>query len=151
MSFRVSLQLNKSPVNKLDKEIQDIAYADGVLKENTSIIDPVFLIDTNLASEMLSRVNYLYCQDFNRYYYVTNIISDSNLLWEVHCHVDVLMSFKDSIRQQKGIIARQENKFNMMLDDGWFMAYQDPIIQTKYLSVSNPFEHQEFVLVVAGA
>lgn len=151
MSFRITLQRNNSPSNKVDKQIIDVAYADGTLKESTSIIDPVIIISTNLSSNMIADINYIYCEEFHRYYYVTNIISIANDLWELHCHVDVLMTYKDEIRDQTAIVARQENKYNMYLDDGWFMSYQDPIIQTKYLSVDDPFENQEFVLVVAGS
>lgn len=150
MSFQISLQKCTSPANFVNKEVTDVAYATGVLRNGASIIDPVFLIDTSLTSDMISNVNYVYVEEFGRYYYVTNIVAETNQLWAVHCHVDVLMSYKEEIKAQRAIVARQANKFNMYLDDGWFMAYQDPIIQTKYLSVADPFEHQEFVLVVAG-
>lgn len=150
MSFQISLQKNTSPPNFVTKSITDVAYATGVLREGTSIIDPTFLIETELSSDMISNVNYLYCAEFGRYYYVTNIIAETGKLWSVHCHVDVLMSYASQIKAQTAVVARQTNQYNMMLDDGWFMAYQDPIIQTKYLSEEAPFEHQEFVLVVAG-
>ena len=66
-------------------------------------------------------------------------------------HVDVLKSFADQIRNQTAVVARQEKKYNLMLDDGFFMTYQNPKIQTKLFSVADPFETQEFVLVVAGS
>lgn len=151
MSFQIMLQRNNSSPNYLNKDIVDVALATGVLKSPTSITDPVFLIDSSLSSDIIKNANYLYCETFGRYYYITNIISTTDVLWEIHCHVDVLMSFKNQILTQNAIVSRQENKFNMMLDDGWFMAYQDPLIQTKYLSAASPFENQEFVLVVAGS
>lgn len=151
MSFQIMLQRNNSNPNFVDKDVEDIAQATGVWKRGTSIINPVFTIDTVLTEDMISHVNYVYCEALGRYYYVTNIIAESPRLWTFHCHVDVLMSYKDKIREQTAIVARQAAKFNMYLDDGWFMAYQDPIIQTKLFSAASPFEHQEFVLVVAGS
>ena len=151
MSFQLSLQKNLSPPNKVDKDITDVAYATGTIKSPTSIIDPVFIIDTAMSSSMISNINYVYSPDLGRYYYVTNIISTTDKLWEIHCHVDVLMTYKNGIREQTAIVARQAKKFNMMLDDGWFMVYQDPIIKTEMFSEQAPFEHQEFVLVVAGS
>lgn len=66
-------------------------------------------------------------------------------------HVDVLTTYADGIKTQTAIVSRQKEKRNMMLDDGWFMAYQNPIIQQKYFSNATPFETQEFVLIVAGS
>ena len=150
MSFTVKLQKNTSPANYVTKSLTDIKTCTGTLREGTSIIDPVILLEGDTAANMVSGANYCYIEQFGRYYYITNILSDVTGIWEIHCHVDVLMSFATQIRAQNAIVSRQERRFNMMLDDGWFMAYQDPIIQTKWLSTTSPFEHQEFVLVVAG-
>ena len=150
MSFSIKLQKNTSPPNYVTKAITDIKTCTGTLREGTSIIDPVILLEGDIASNMVGAINYCYIADFGRNYYITNILSDVTGIWEIHCHVDVLMSFATQIRAQNAIVSRQERRFNMMLDDGWFMAYQDPIIQTKWLSEASPFEHQEFVLVVAG-
>lgn len=151
MSFQIWLQKNTSPPNKVDKNVENILEANGVLKDGCSIIDPVILIDTTLSDNMLADINYVYVETFGRYYYVTNIVLEHTTLYSVHCHVDVLMSFKDEMLENSGVIARQENAYNLYLDDGWFMAYQNPRIQTKLFSVEAPFETQEFVLVVAGS
>lgn len=151
MSFSLVLQRNVSQPNKVDKDVTDVATATGVMKEGASIIDPVFLIDTTLSADMISRVNYLKCETLSRFYYITDIIITTDHLYEIHCHVDVLMSYKTEIREQSAIVARQYKKKSMLLDDGWFMAYQNPLVQTKYLSNIQPFEHQEFVLVLAGS
>ncbi len=151
MSFVIKLQQNRSPANKVDKNILDIAVATGTLREETSIIDPVIVIQSDLAFEFEDNINYCYIEEFRRWYYITNIRSINTKLWEISCHVDVLYTYKTEIRAQTAIVARQEKRYNMLLDDGWFMAYQDPIIVKKLLSVSDPFEHQEFVLVVAGS
>lgn len=159
--FTISLYNMKSPANKVTKDISlVIQNVQGTLRAGTSVIDPVVIIETDQNTLWRKGLNYAYIQEFGRYYYVTNIISvpgqrqgESTMasLWELHMHVDVLMSFKDEILAQKGVIARQEAKYNLMLDDGIFMTYQNPKIQTKLFSVEGPFEAQEFVLVVAGS
>lgn len=152
MSFQIILYRNRSGSNVVDKEMQEITPSLlGTLRDGSSLIDPVILVEANDPGFHANRVNYLYVEAFGRYYYITNIISTNHTLWELHCHVDVLMSYKDQIREQTAIVARQESKFNLMLDDGVFMCYQDPKIQTKLFSVPDPFETQEFVLVVAGS
>ena len=151
MSFRIALQRNSSPDNKVDKVITDVAYATGDLKSGTSIIDPSIVIDSALETDMLKNVNYATIELFGRSYFVTNILVGTTGLWEIHMHVDVLYTYRDKIRQQTAIVKRSETAYNMHLDDGWFMAYQNPKFEKRYFTVANPFESQEYVLVLAGS
>lgn len=151
MSFPIVLQENLSPSNKVVKSITDIATATGTLRDESSIISPVITIESALESDILGRVNYAYIALWRRYYYITDMILDYTGLWNLHMHVDVLMSFKDEILAQKAIVARQERKYNMYLDDGWFMSYQNPVIDTPFFSVEHPFDTQSYILVVAGS
>ena len=147
MSFNITLQINSSEKNKLDKEITDIATVSGVLKEDTSIIDPVVKIECDLHDYV--NCNYITIPEFGRKYFVTNIRSVRNGLVEFSCHVDVLSSFADSIRSNKAIIKRQENNWNLYLNDGSFKVYQNPNVLTK--AFPSGFTKQEFVLAVAGS
>lgn len=151
MSFDIELYRNLSAPNVVDKELELKATFQGTLRFGSSLIDPVIVFQATDPGFHANRTNYIFVEEFHRYYYITNIISTNTTLWEIHCHVDVLMSYKEEIRAQTAIVARQESKYNLMLDDGVFMCYQDPLIQTKKFSVEGPFEQQEFVLVVAGS
>ena len=150
MSFSIKLMENLSPTNFVTKSVSDIATATGNLRNRSSVVDPIVEIESALTSDILSRVNYARIEEFGRYYYITDLYLDITGLWVFEMHVDVLMSFASQIRQQNAIVARQENKYNLYLDDGWFMAYQDPEIIIHKFSNPYPFEHAEYVLVVAG-
>lgn len=150
MSFPIDLYVNSSPANKVDKDIELRYNSGGTLKEATSIIDPTFIIEAGETLFLSQHINYLYVPMFQRYYYILDIVSTYNQLYEIKCHVDVLMSYAAQIKEQTAIVARQEGQYNLMLDDGSFMAYQNPRIITKTFSNTTPFETQEFVLVVAG-
>lgn len=160
--FNIICYQNKSATNVVEKELSEIVTMSGVLRKGCSIIDPVIMVQLDGNEVWRSGFNYIYVDVFKRYYYVTNIIADIGnfesttqvnpvQLWELHCHVDVLMSYKEQIKAQKAVVARQEAQYNLMLDDGFFMTYQNPKIQTKLFSVEGPFETQEFVLIVAGS
>lgn len=151
MSFNIVLSTNSSPVNRIDKTLTTVITATGTLRDGASILNPEVEIETALTESMVGAINYAYIEAFGRYYYVTDINTETNGLWIVSMHVDVLMTYKTEIRAQNAVVARQEETFNMYLDDGWFMSYQNPIIQTKYFSNPTPFERQEFVLVIAGS
>lgn len=150
MSFQVTLYTNMSATNVVTKNLVSIMDLTGNLRSGASVLDPVILFQEE-TSLIAPKCNYLYIPSFGRYYYVTNIISTHKGICEVHCHVDVLMSYSDQIKRQIAVVARQEGKYNLMLDDGFFMCYQNPKLQTKLFSVPDPFEKQEFVLVVAGS
>lgn len=151
MSFDIALYRNTSPVNKVDKSITLVATVSGVLRSGVTVTDPIVLVESQTPATIISGVNYAYISELGRYYHVTGIASDANGLWLISMHVDVLMTYRTQIRSQSAIVARQENVYNMYLDDGWFMSYQKPLIQTKYLSVAAPFENEEYVLVIAGS
>ena len=72
--------------------------------------------------------NYNYIDGFARYYFVNDVKSVRNGVWELSSHVDVLQSFRTGILNQPAIIARQEKYWNLFINDGQFKVYQNSII-----------------------
>lgn len=147
MSFSIQLQINTSENNKLDKNISTIATISGVLKDKTSIIDPIIIIEGDISAYI--NCNYMTISTFGRSFFVNNIISIRNGLFEIYAHVDVLSSFASQIRGNQAIVKRQENRWNLYLNDGVFKVYQNPMVLTK--EFPNGFSSPEFVLAVAGS
>lgn len=146
MAFSIELKTNNSERNRLTKDTKTIMTVSGVLKEETSIIDPVIKIECELS--VITGCNYLSIPSFGRSYFVNDIRSIRNGLVEVSCHVDVLSTYADQIKNNTGIIKRQENEWNLYLNDGTFKVYQNPNVLTK--AFPSGFTTQEFVLAVAG-
>lgn len=144
--FNIVLQVNNSEKERLDKSITDIATISGTLREKTSLIDPVIVIEGDLSNYV--NCNYMTIPAFNRSYFINNITSVSNNLFEISAHVDVLTTYKTQIRTNDAIIARQEKKWNLYLNDGVFKTYQNPFIVTK--AFPSGFTSQHFVFSVAG-
>lgn len=152
MSFPIVLYKNSSPVNKVTKDLSSaITTVTGVLRDGASVVDPVILLDIATPANIISSANYAYIAAFGRYYFITDIVSNPNELWTVSMHVDVLMTYQTQIRAQNAIVARQQSQYNMYLDDGWFMCYQNPDIKKKLFTAEHPFDYTEYVLVVAGS
>ncbi len=80
---------------------------------------------------------------------MTDIKSVNNNLWEITARVDVLSTYAIQIRAQTAVIKRQENSWNLYLDDPQFKVYQNPNIVVK--NFPNGFSTQNFVLAVAGS
>ena len=147
MGFDILLQTNNSEKNAVTKDLTTIATVNGTLKQETSIIDPVILIAGDLSSYI--NCNYITVSEFGRSYFVNNIRSIRSGLFELSCHVDVISSFATEIKANKAIIRRQENQWNLYLNDGTFKVYQNPNVVTK--AFPSGFTTQEFVLAVAGS
>lgn len=147
MAFEIKLQRNNSENNRVTKDLTDIMTVSGELKTETSIIDPVIMIECDLSTVTLC--NYMTIPAFGRSYFIGNIRSIRSGLVEFSGHVDVISSFAQAIRENSAIIKKQENDWNLYLNDGSFKIYQNPIVLTK--KFPSGFPGQEFVLAVAGS
>lgn len=145
--FDISFYVNSSEKNKVDKTLTLINTISGVLNESSSIIDPVIVIEGDLSA--FTGCNYMSIETFGRSYFVNNIRSISNSLIEISGHVDVLSTYKNAIRKNQAIIRKQQNSWNLYLNDGSLRVYQDPEIIVK--TFPSGFTTQEFVLAVAGS
>lgn len=147
MAFNIDLQVNNSEKIKITKSLTTLSTVTGVLKEGTSIIDPVILVECDLNT--FKSCNYMTITAFGRSYFVTNIKSIRNGLVEFSCHCDVLSTYATQIKSNSAIIRRQEKDWNLYLNDGSFKVYQNPHIITKEFPAG--FSTQEFVLAIAGS
>lgn len=147
MSFTITIGINQSPKNSLDKTVEHEIDFEGVLKDATSIIDPVIMVEANLTS--VRWANYMKIPAFGRYYFINNIRSIRAGLVAFECHVDVLTSYADEIRGNTAIIKRNENAHNILLNDGFFKVRQNPHIVMYEFPTG--FTTQELVLAMAGS
>lgn len=145
MSFTVDLMYNGDEINKIKKNPTSRLALTGTLRDTTSIVDPQILIEYD---GVLNNVNYAHISTFNRWYFITDIHSVRTGLWLVKMHCDVLKTYAEGILKSTGVIARQENSYNLYLDDYFFKCYQNPMITTKVFPKG--FTQQAFVLAMAG-
>ena len=145
--FEIRIQYNASENNRVQKDITDIAVMRGTLRAESSIIDPVFIIQGNIAE--LAGANYLTIPVWNRRYFIKDIVSIRTNLVQISAHVDVLSSWPDQLRACRAIVHKQENRWNLYLNDGTFKVYSNPIIETVLFNASFPGTC-EYILAVAG-
>ena len=126
MSFQIKIQRNESPLNKIGKRIIDIVTLNGDLKNETDMINPKILVDVDIPD--IKYTNYLTIPEFNRKYFIDEIVSVRRNLVMISAHVDVLESFGNLIKENTAVVLRQENDFNLLLNDGVFKAQQNPRI-----------------------
>lgn len=159
MSIAINLLYNPTGTDHLDKDFVGIVGLTGELKENVSIVDPIVVIQTtenyifgytDENNNYHNGCNYFSIPIFNRYYFLVNIIVLETGLYELHGHVDVLMSHRKEIRNQVAVIKRQEtaSAYNLYVNDNSLKAYQDPYVITK--SFPRGFNGFRYILAVAG-
>ncbi len=144
MSVTLKLYKNYSDKNVVDKEItQQGSDITGTLREDCSIINPVLIVES--LSDF--GVNYAYIAEFGRYYYINNIVC-KNHLYELQMHVDVLKTYAGGIRSNSAVISRQENNYNLYLQDGVFKTYANPHYEIR--KFPSGFSGYHFIFSVAG-
>lgn len=145
MSFTINLGVNHSENTKADKNVDYSLDLEGNLRENCSLKEPIFLIET---SENISNYNYCKIDIFGRAYFMSSPKFVRTNLYEIHLKCDVLSSFISEIRENSAIVKRQENLWNLYVDDGSFRTYQNSnVVVNKFPS---GFTDKSFVLCVSG-
>ena len=145
--MNISLYTNSSDKNHIDKNIKQMGTTmSGTLREDCSITDPVIKIE-HITDFNIATCNYAYIPAFGRYYYINDIVCTGKL-YELHMHVDVLMSFKSQIRNNSAVIARNESSYNLYLADGVFKTYANPHYQIK--KFPSGFSGFHYVLTISG-
>lgn len=146
MSFSITLMTNQSEPNKIGKTLSTISTISGNLRSKSSIIRPEILVEAQISE--LTGCNYMQIPEFGRHYFITEIRAETNNLVSISGRVDVLETYKEQILAQTAIIERQQNNWNLYIEDGIFKEYSNPnIIFKKFPS---GFDSQQFILAVAG-
>lgn len=145
--MQLKLYKNLSEKARIGKTLVEEIDMTGVLHGESSVIDPTILIN---ATQSIAGYNYMYINEFKRFYFINNIVAVRNGLFRVEAHVDVLESFEAPIKALSVIIDKQEKaSFNKYLDSGdWVTTCKQ---FTNVLSFPNGFnESGEYILLVAG-
>lgn len=139
---------NKSDKRYLNKTIE-AKYSNIPIEvlEPSSIIRPSLRVSSGLVGQS---VNYIYVNELERYYYIKDWIMENGHI-RLECEVDVLMSFKDAIKQQNVILSRQEKNYNLYQVDNKMKLLNAPA--TRVIEFPSGFDYstQEFVLILTGS
>ena len=141
----VQLMNNSSPVEKIGKTLSAGNTYSCALKDDTSVLDPVIIIQT---SDNIYTYNYMYISDFGRYYFINDIVSLNNNRWMIKAHVDVLETYKTPICANEAVIRRQDKLFNLYLDDSDFHVLNYERVQTLKFPANAFSKNLTYVLVV---
>lgn len=107
--MKIDLYKNASSENTIDKTITDKKTFEGTLKNTIDITN--FSVIFNFFEDW-NNFNYVYIEKLNRFYFVESKKIVNNSLVQYDLIEDVLMSFKDLIRDQNILLNESETAFN---------------------------------------
>lgn len=150
--MKLILYNNFSETNQVNKNISKVIELEGSLLESTSIINPIikiffnpegmesYVVEDNqeyivfnglkitwdsFIYDYVLAANYAYIPEFNRYYFINDIISVRRNIWQLIMNVDVLMSYKDELLKLDAFVLRNEFDFNKYVKDDLLTYYYD--------------------------
>lgn len=110
-----------------------------LLREETSIVKPTFRMrleyEGMVSAADLFQYNYCYCPEFKRYYFITDIVSYTAVIFDISCECDVLATFREDILNTDAFIMYAESQYNAMLSDSRLPISDSSIMQV----VTYPF------------
>ena len=143
--MNIVLMSNSSEKNKIGKTLTTVVTLSGSIKESSSILKPVILIEYSDPTAF----NYAYIEDFGRYYFVNDVVVVRNNLLRISLTVDVLESFLAGILAQNVIVDNSSNDYDLYLPDENLLT----LVKTKTDIInfsSGLLESGEFILITAG-
>lgn len=155
----------KSILNKT-KYLNAILTLEGTLREACSVSTPSIIFDIRdyeyivksnnidvvdstpddiiyLIGKRIIKCNFVYIEDFNRYYYVTDRISINKGLWRLNMRSDVLMSFKVNILNLNAFVTRNEFTYNALIRDD-LVTYEYDKDVTEYIPLNGDKKNLTF-------
>lgn len=126
--MKVRFYTSFSKRNNSTKQISSESYTELelVLKEATSIENPVFLISGDHFD-----YTYAYIADWNRYYFVDQILSSAKDLTQITLKEDYLASWKSNVGSTAAMILRSSSGYNVWIpDDEVYVSTQKTIVRT---------------------
>lgn len=151
----LTLYVNRSDNKTINKDIAYVGDLSGTMKYATSILNPSILIemdngvidyDIDLQAENddiaytddsneydlsininydIFACNYCYIQEFQRYYFIDNIIIQNNKLFMLALSVDADESHKNQFLNLDAFVSRNEFDFNPFVKDDLITYYYD--------------------------
>ena len=153
-SMNIELYNYSGENNVVDKSalLTDSTAKTGTLRGECNVLNPVVFVEGTPDSR-----NYMYIQEFGRYYFITEQTAVRTGVYRITGRVDVLHTYRTQIKACTAIAARAAKPEcqNAYLPDEMRRAYSPQTVCVRSLDVapSMPFSYgaaPRYVLVTAG-
>ena len=135
-NFNKKINSTKRPSGGIVKEV--------VLKQETSIESPTFLIDG-------IDLDVNYCAWNNHYYRIDDITLGNNDIYELHCSQDPLATYKTEIENYTGYVEYSSTQHNKLIPDKRLSMTQDVIINSDSQEILDFNPQGTYIISTAGS
>lgn len=132
-----------SEKNALNKILESDMELEGSVRGQSDVIKPQIMIGINPIG-----YDYVYIKEWNRYYFINDIICYRANAFIVKLEIDVLMTYKEEIKNMKGVVSR--------LTDANPYGERDLLTSVKenlreFIFVDSPFTTDgDYILIAQG-
>ena len=113
--MQIKLYVNHSEKEKVNKVLTNELILTGEKNGDCPLLEPNFIITGDIIG-----YNYAIIPDFNRRYFLGEPVNIGGNDWLVPMMEDYLSTWWDSVKSNNAIVERQENQWDMYLNDGTF-------------------------------
>lgn len=114
---------NKKPNSTKIPLVSEGTSFNCTIKNISSILSPE--VDIAVGPTNMASYNYAYIQDFDRYYFITDIVYDQGL-WSLSLSCDLLATYKEDILDSDQYIIRSTNKYDPKIIDSMYLTKNMP-------------------------
>lgn len=145
--MKIILYNQSNDVRKVSKTLGTAVaqFPDAVARDSFDVRRGEITIVTDTD---ISKCNYCYIEELDRYYYITDITIQRKNVWILSLKCDVLMTFSSGIRALNGTVDRQENKYNGYIPDGEYKQLAYSQITAK--AFPNAMNNDTLILMTVG-
>lgn len=155
--MKVTLFTNTSDEKVIGKDLAKVAeLTDVQWKENTDILHPVItfrkFVDEN-GKQVWKNFNYCLIEWAgvpSRYYFMDKMSLNKGGIVEIQCRVDVRQTWRSYIRSKKLLVARQEFKHNLYMEDNRLKLTGARVIDTDTFTTKVGTTGGSIILTVSG-
>lgn len=138
--MKLYLYRTSSERNRLEKVLENELKTTGAFRDEFDISDPVI----DMENPDTPKYNYAYMPEIQRYYFIETIDIVRSGLYRVRMHIDVLMTYKDAIKELDVVVSSsQSNPYYNSYITGYDVRTDS---ETQFFE-NNFNENGEFVLV----
>lgn len=137
-------------VNSMVLPATDYKEYDVVLKQPSSVTNPIIDLSININDYYSKRFNYCYIEAFNRYYFISNTTMVSANIIRLSLSVDVLASYKSYILNSTAYIKRSASDGSYLIPDEYTIHNSRNIFRNKVISETFLDPDGCYILSVVG-
>ena len=119
----------------------------GHARDEISIESPVILVETDLD---ITSYNYVYIENFHRYYFIENRRMIRTNLVEITCQEDYLYTWMNEIYSWTVDLERGQYDWNLYFKDNAFMALEGHNLNVMEFPNSLPATKHNIIIVNGG-